>query len=724
MKSIKIALSEHKFDKAPVDSELTKGELIDILTKFPTNTTTKGDGRCLISGHFEGKGRLTSNLKQKTLLSLDVDFYEGNLKALENELKSVLSPYGYICYSTSSHTPDKPRIRIVLFLDKEVSVKSFRNISSNFIDNLGSFKRNIEKTSSCMPNNAMYLPIKTSEEYEPWSLVVDGEDILTSTFNATTRANEDCPLLKKIKRLDIDSATVVEFLSKIDVNDTDHNTWLKVGMALHHQTEGSRDGLELWLNWSLKDTRYKQDKIKRDCHYKWNSLGKASGKPISFSSVVSMVHQQSKDLVEQVPSKPTSGGLKLVTSTNCRQSKMSKLVPATDWYQVRGEKLTPVMCLENLEVLLKFYGIKIGHNTILKQQSIYIEGKESDNLNCAEAEIKSLCIRNAMPHALVSEFISAIASKNKINPWSDWVTSKDWDGVDRLEDFYKTVTVQKGFEKARDIYLKKWLLQMVHITCLNDGAKPKMGRSVLVFQGAQRVGKTTWFNHLVPEKKSNFIQSGLTLNVSSNMSVLACVRNAIVELGELDSTFRKSDMEHLKNFISSTRDVVDIKYQTYHMDARRRTVFFASVNDSRFLQDKTGNSRFLVLPVEKCNAFHGIDQQQLYAQVLAMAILDPVYDLTEEECALRDMQNKEFESISVIEEKFNELYDVHNTNESSYRVQTATKTLETLGFQVPNMKHYQNETAKMLDNKGYKRSSNPRYRGWYLPQMIKPTDMF
>lgn len=48
------------------------------------------------------------------------------------------------------------------------------------------------------------------------------------------------------------------------------------------------------------------------------------------------------------------------------------------------------------------------------------------------------------------------------------------------------------------------------------------------------------------------------------------------------------------------------------------TVFAASVNDVEFLRDPTGNRRYWTLPVSACNFTHGLDMQQVWAQVRSL----------------------------------------------------------------------------------------------------------
>ncbi len=709
--SIKLSIGDHKRDVFPKDITINLTQLTSILTTFPASISEKGDGKYIVSGHFNGNPRKTENLQQKTLLSLDVDFYDRDLTSLEHDFKAKFNGLWYNAYSTSSHTPNKPRIRIVLLLSREITPDEYRAVAKNFIISLGDFKRYIEFNSSCMPNNAMFLPIRTSNEYIPWYDIQDGAAVDVEKFNFAQVKK------KAAKKVNLSDGDIKGFLAKYDATTCDYDGWLKVGMGLHHQYDGSDIGYNMWLEWSLSDkdikgkNRYNGNSVESVCKYKYSTFTSSSSS-LSFASIISVINNaHDKSVGDDVVVFRDKEGKHLY-------DLKFTYVPICDWVQTKGKDFTPIMCMENFEILLNHYKLKIRYDLIAKEEVIDFDGSSQGNLNTAITRIKSLAVRNNFPYQLIDSFATAIADENEFNPWDDWVRSKPWDGVDRFNEFCETVQVVPENIKLRNMYLKAWLLQLMHLTCLNDGLFPKMGRYVLVFQSIQQeMGKTTWFKCLVPPDKINFVGEGKSLNTHDNMNVKECTSKVMVELGEISSTFKKSDIDSLKNFITKSTDEINMKYERRHLKSRRRTVYFANANETQFLHDKTGNSRFLALQILSCNAFHGIDHQQLYAQMLQLAIHTPSYELTKEQALLRNEANKTYETISVIQEKFEDIYDVDNKDTSSYQKATATKVLENLGFQVSNMKHYQNELAKILDSAGYSRCTHPR--GWLMPPLKK-----
>jgi putative DNA primase/helicase len=108
---------------------------------------------------------------------------------------------------------------------------------------------------------------------------------------------------------------------------------------------------------------------------------------------------------------------------------------------------------------------------------------------------------------------------------------------------------------------------------------------------------------------------GQTLNPADKDSVLTAVSHWIVELGELDATFKKADIAQLKAFVTKTSDKVRRPYARKDSSFPRRTVFAGTVNDFQFLHDITGNRRFWPIAVDAITLYPSLDYQQLWAEV-------------------------------------------------------------------------------------------------------------
>ena len=75
------------------------------------------------------------------------------------------------------------------------------------------------------------------------------------------------------------------------------------------------------------------------------------------------------------------------------------------------------------------------------------------------------------------------------------------------------------------------------------------------------------------------------------------------------------------------------------------------MNDDRFLVDHTGNSRFWTIPVESINYEHGIDMQQVYAQLYIQIQQDAKWWLTADEDRQLEDLNKTPRAVNAIKER-------------------------------------------------------------------------
>ena len=79
--------------------------------------------------------------------------------------------------------------------------------------------------------------------------------------------------------------------------DCEYLDWLKVGMALHHATGGSGEGLTLWDDWSAKGNSYRDG----ETEIKWASFGRYSGTPVTLNSVFLLAREVGWDWAAEHP---------------------------------------------------------------------------------------------------------------------------------------------------------------------------------------------------------------------------------------------------------------------------------------------------------------------------------------------------------------------------------------------------------------------------------------
>jgi hypothetical protein len=211
--------------------------------------------------------------------------------------------------------------------------------------------------------------------------------------------------------------------------------------------------------------------------------------------------------------------------------------------------------ISNLKHLLDVYGITVRYDVIKKKLRITLPGNSgtADNAdNVALTTIISLAAQNGLPIGQALDYVVVLGDRNAYNPVAEWITSKRWDGKDRRPEMYATITAREGFPghlKERLIY--RWQLSAVAAALVVVGFK---ARGVLTLQGAQGLGKTSWVRSLVTDEvlREMVVKVDHHMDGGNKDSILGAITHWIVEVGELDSSFKK-DIARLKGYLTTTR---------------------------------------------------------------------------------------------------------------------------------------------------------------------------
>nr|WP_314717521.1 VapE domain-containing protein [uncultured Fretibacterium sp.] len=314
----------------------------------------------------------------------------------------------------------------------------------------------------------------------------------------------------------------------------------------------------------------------------------------------------------------------------------------------------PMGTLENLQVLLAHERLGVWYDEVKKDVDYKLppeieEGRfgKDNRANSIFALVVSLCEQHRFPTSNLPLFLDAIADMGRRNAVRDWIRIRGWDEKDRIGELTETLTLAEWFpDRMKRLLLKRWLISAVAACFEREGFK---ARGVLVLQGHQAIGKTSWLAALVPKGSDWFLDS-VALDPEDKDSVKRAISHWIIELGELEATFKKADINKLKGFITSPVDIMRTPFARKMSTFPRRTVFCASVNQAEFLVDTTGNSRWWCLPCKAIDYRHGIDLQQLWAQALSLYRDGEPWWLTREEEAELDALNRYFEAGDEIED--------------------------------------------------------------------------
>ena len=382
--------------------------------------------------------------------------------------------------------------------------------------------------------------------------------------------------------------------------------------------------------------------------------------------------------------------------------------------------------LPNIAHLLKSYGVTVRYDCIKKKLRINIPGHTgtSDNAdNTAITVIISLVTLNGMATGQVPALVEAIGDRNLYNPVADWITSKPWDGVDRLPAMFSTLREREGYSaQLKEILVYKWLLSAVAAALKPTGFK---ARGVLTFQGPQGIGKTSWIMALVPNPvlRDMLIKVDHHLDPHNKDSILGAITHWIVEIGELDSSFRKSDVSRLKGVLTSDSDKVRRPYAKSESEYQRRTIFAATVNEENFLVDHTGNTRWWTLPLVSIDFEHGVDMQQLFAQLALDFHAGAQWWLTKAEEALLEKHNSEHRSVSLMRDRLMKILDLSRIGQPDNPSMGTVDMLEKLGYDHPTNGDTKELTAVLRELLGNSKKVNGTQK-WRIPLRPKTKPNF
>ena len=336
---------------------------------------------------------------------------------------------------------------------------------------------------------------------------------------------------------------------------------------------------------------------------------------------------------------------------------------------------------DNYKTMMAGYGYECSYDVIKKE--VFWVGPQinmtTDNAYLALfSKMKGLSAMNGLPHGNtdLDAHLPAIAEENQINPVRDYLAALVWDGKDRIRDLVKAI--EPHDTEIAEITLRVWFtgaaaacehfetgLMLVH------GSRPSF-EYVLALLGEQGVNKTKGFLGLVPKALAKYAKDGLSIKTSNKDSVKIAVSYWLVELGELDATFRQGQIAELKAFLSTEADELRLVYAKGYSKFKRRTAFIGTVNQDKFLKDATGNRRYLV--IECTNGFplwSAAEVDQLWAQVWARYVGGAQWWPTADEQILLDINAERFLQYSWAETRIREVFDFSRPTKHNKRI-TAT----------------------------------------------------
>lgn len=188
---------------------------------------------------------------------------------------------------------------------------------------------------------------------------------------------------------------------------------------------------------------------------------------------------------------------------------------------------------------------------------------------------------------------------NAFHPVRDYLKSLEWDGTARLETVFVDHLGAEDGHFVRSV-TRKWFCAAVN-RVMRPGSKFD---AAIILYGDQNLGKSSFADVL---SKGWFNDSKIDMDSKDGYASLH--GNWIIELAELAST-KRTDVETVKTFLSKREDTYRPAYGRRVATFPRQCVFFGTTNEAEYLKDRTGNRRFWPITVTQ-----KIDRDALEAEV-------------------------------------------------------------------------------------------------------------
>lgn len=589
-----------------------------------------------VGGHLKDGRRKKGNVLSRSMLTLDMDY---GTSGIWEEI-STFFPYQCCIYSTHKHTPENPRLRLIIPLFRDVGEEEYAAVSRMVAKEVGI---DLFDDTTYEPERLMYWP-STSRNGEFIYEEKDGSlldpDVFlnkyddwrdTSTWPVSSRQSEV---------IDRSLKEQADPLSKEGVIGTFCRTY-SVSSAIDLFLKDKYEP-------SLMTGRF--DYIPADSSagviiyddkfaYSHHATDPASGRLLNAFDLV-RIHKFGHLDDRATESTPPS---KLPSFISMSEFAIQDDEVKAQFTKERMEQATIEFTVDTWQTALeldKQGKIKDTLDNIVliirndKELESIAFNKHRDGIDARsglpweqmkggwnDSDNAALKVYLSNKYGIYSptktkDAILAVAAERSYHPIKEYLDHlPEWDGIDRVETLLIDYFNATDNSYTRAVTRKMMVAAVTRI--YHPGTKFD---SVLILNGPQGIGKSTFFAKLA----GDWFSDSLTLTDMKDKAGPEKLQGYwILELGEL-AGMRKTDVEVVKSFISRSDDKYRASYGVNVESHPRQCIIVGSTNaESGFLRDITGNRRFWPVRISgdgkrKAWQMSVYDVEQIWAETLVL----------------------------------------------------------------------------------------------------------
>ena len=563
----KLKLIEHNFNsplEALANTPLTainKDEDSESYKQNKSLNFLSGDVKPNKDGSYT---RNDSNVNSRDLIVIDIEDTGLISQEVQDIIQEKLAGYKYVLYSTISHEPNNPRLRLALEPNREIVKDEYEPTIKHIMALIG--VNYDPKSYGWSQPQGLPIAVEGKETVSikhldglpyPVQEVVKGEKKVISTYSSnsiqTLSHDKAISIMERyieneknnlLERNDYYLSCLMVIAKSVVTGEIEYDTAI-VCMEMLALGNGE------WRENNLKELNGELKRANGNVNYfktPYTFLGKFQNtqKSIQVSHIVTK---------EQLQISTNKNG-KVIQSLENLEKIILSIIP------VAYNELTNVIEIIDKQGITTHYDER-------ERSLIRMDIEKGFNLKAKNNDIDTAVI--------------CASDKFRYHPIKSKILNTKWDGKHRAESFFIDVLGVEDNVYNREC-TRKWLLAGIY-RLFEPGTKFD---EMLIIHGEQGLSKSTTFKKLA----LNFYVSE-TERLS--LETLIKIELAwIVDFTEL-ATMKKTDLDTFKAWLSETNDTYRGKYDKKARTHERNFIICGTTNDKEILTDRTGNRRYWLM---------------------------------------------------------------------------------------------------------------------------------
>ena len=572
-----------------------------------------------VGGILEGERRTASNIRNRQVVTLDADYAGTDFW----EMVKMFCDFACCMYSTHKHTAEKPRLRLVIPLDREVSPDEYQAIARKIADCIDI---EVFDDTTYEPHRLMYWPSTPSDcdfvfEYQDLPLL--RADSVLGSYEDWTDQNSwpmssrvSSHIKREIKKqadplekggvigafcnsYSIDD-TITEFLSDVYSpcgpnrytfiqGSTSggavvyENKWL----YSHHSTDpctmtlvNAFDLVRIHRYGNL-DLDITETDVTKLPSYEAMKKFASDDKKVRAYLIKERMEEAGRDFTDL-------GEEDDMTWTEKFQVNKKTGAPLNNRFNIR-------LILENDPAIKGTFGYDIfnGRTSILRAP--LWRGKDNNDKVWTDADDAELRYLIETTYGIdarqkIDDEIMSVSKRNAFHCVRDYLRGLKWDKKERMERIFIDYLGADDTPYVRTVTRKMLIAAVARV--FEPGCKFD---NVVILEGPQGIGKS----YLIKLLGKQWFSDSLT-SMQGKEAFEQLRGYWIIEIGEL-AVLRRSEVDSVKQFITKQVDSYRQAYGRHTVEFPRQCIFVGTTNNTVFLKDQTGNRRFWPIRVHTKN---------------------------------------------------------------------------------------------------------------------------